>query len=129
MDGQKMTSKIKAFMRYGRERMCSLLFPQRCPVCDELLEPEEVKKGIHSVCESKLFPILGAVCMHCGRPIGDKNHGNQKNEYGETILIHMFIAVSNLVSLFTNIGIIIKNRVFRLVKYSAKRSLRDGRVI
>ena len=76
MAGRKMTSKIR-----GRELVGSLLFPARCPVCDEILEPEEVKKGIHFACESKLFPILGAVCMHCGRPIGDKNHKNQKNEY------------------------------------------------
>ena len=41
-------------------------------MCDELLEPEEIEKGIHSACESKLYPIYGAVCMHCGRPIGDK---------------------------------------------------------
>ena len=40
-------------------------------MCDEILEPEETEKGIHSVCESKLYPINGAVCMHCGRPIGD----------------------------------------------------------
>ena len=69
MAGQKMMSK--KILRIGRELLGSLLFPRRCPVCDEILEPEEIEKGIHSVCESKLYPIYGAVCMHCGRPIGD----------------------------------------------------------
>lgn len=70
MAGQKMTSK--KWLKIGRELLSSLLFPLRCPVCDDILGPEEIEKGIHSACESKLFPIYGAVCMHCGRPIGDK---------------------------------------------------------
>ncbi len=52
----------------GREAVAALLFPARCPVCDDILSPEENSIGIHSECESKLYPIYGAVCMHCGRP-------------------------------------------------------------
>lgn len=69
--GQKMMNKIKHYMEICRELFSSLLFPKRCPVCDEILEPEE--NGIHSICESKLYPIRGAVCMRCGRPIGNTN--------------------------------------------------------
>ena len=61
--------------------MVSLLFPPRCPVCDEILEPEETKKGIHLACENKLYPIFGAVCMHCGRPLVDSNPKKQETEY------------------------------------------------
>lgn len=50
--------------------MDALLFPPRCVVCDEILAPEEIKKGIHPACENKLYPVTGAVCMHCGRPLG-----------------------------------------------------------
>ena len=82
--GQKMTNKFKKYLDYGREHLCSLLFPRRCVVCDELLSPEEAKEGIHSTCESKLYPILGAVCMHCGRPIGDMNPRNEKSKYRST---------------------------------------------
>lgn len=71
--GQKMMTKIKKYLEICRELVSSLLFPGRCPVCDEILEPEELEKGIHSACESKLYPIQGAVCMHCGRPIGNRN--------------------------------------------------------
>ena len=71
--GQKMKTKIKRYLETGRERICSLLFPKRCPVCDGLLEPEEYEKGIHITCENKFYPIRGAVCMHCGRPIGSRN--------------------------------------------------------
>jgi len=67
--GQRM-KKIKKWFGIGREFLCSLLFPPRCPVCDEILSPEEAEKGIHLACESKLYPVTGAVCMHCGRPLG-----------------------------------------------------------
>ena len=49
-------------------------------MCDEILEPEEIEKGIHSACESRLYPIYGAVCMHCGRPIGDEISKNPEQK-------------------------------------------------
>lgn len=81
MAGQKMTNKIKKWFTIGRELLGSLLFPIRCPVCDEILEPEEIKNGIHPACESKLYPIYGAVCMHCGRPLGDNHPRKFKTTY------------------------------------------------
>lgn len=63
--------------------MCSLLFPIRCPICDEILEPEQIERGIHIECESKIFPVKGAVCMHCGRPIGQRNQHKKIIEYLE----------------------------------------------
>ena len=71
--GQKMMNKYTKYLGMCRELLSSLLFPVRCPVCDEILEPEENEKGIHSACENKLYPIQGSVCMHCGRPIGNIN--------------------------------------------------------
>lgn len=50
-------------------RLGPIFFPQRCPVCDDLLAPEEVKKGIHEVCKKKLHIVQGSTCMHCGRPL------------------------------------------------------------
>ena len=69
MAGRK-TKKIKKWLHIGREKMLSLLFPHRCLVCDEILTPEEIERGIHLICENKLYPVEGAVCMHCGRPLG-----------------------------------------------------------
>ena len=69
--GQKMMINIFKCLWKGRELVSSLLFPARCLVCDEILEPEEQENGIHSACINKLYPIQGAVCMHCGRPIGE----------------------------------------------------------
>ena len=72
MAGQKMMSNLisvwKRICIKGRECINSLLFPKRCVVCDKILEPEEATKGIHIYCERELYPIMGAVCMHCGRP-------------------------------------------------------------
>lgn len=69
------------------------MFPKRCPVCDEILEPEEVEKGIHFACERKLYPILGAVCMHCGRPFGDCNPKKRESEY-ESVKEYCYDCVS-----------------------------------
>jgi ComF family protein len=53
-------------------------------VCDEILSPEEIEKGIHPACENKLYPVIGAVCMHCGRPLG-----HEKSQKEETIPDYM----------------------------------------
>ena len=67
--GQRMRTKIKTTVKKSGDAIASLLFPTRCPVCDDILEPEEIEKGIHLFCESKIYPIQGAVCMHCGKPL------------------------------------------------------------
>ena len=82
--GRKMTSRFKKWFEGGRDILISLLFPPRCPVCDQILEPEQSEKGIHPACESKLYPITGAVCMHCGRPLGDTNPEHQAKLYEST---------------------------------------------
>lgn len=73
MAGQRMKTKFKKWFENSREFIVSLLFPPRCPICDEILTPEETEKGIHLACENKLYPVKGAVCMHCGRPLGQVN--------------------------------------------------------
>lgn len=87
-----MTNKIIVFLKrivdMGRQRLGFLLFPPRCPVCDGILEPEQFEKGIHSYCESKLFPICGAVCMHCGRPFPknlQKNPQKKDNYFDNSV--------------------------------------------
>ena len=81
MAGQKIMINFIKYIEIGRELLCSLLFPKRCLVCDEILEPEEVEKGIHTACENKLYPVIGAVCMHCGRPFGKEIQNYKQNEY------------------------------------------------
>ncbi len=70
MDGRRWTkSSGGEILPRILESICNGLFPRRCPVCDELLEPEEVSKRIHTACEAKLYPVMGTCCMHCGRPL------------------------------------------------------------
>ena len=98
LDGQRM--KIKKGFDCSREKILSLLFPPRCPICDEILTPEENEKGIHLACENKLYPVTGAVCMHCGRPLGQEIPKKQTSnihfpttyaERGKTLPEHMKI--------------------------------------
>ena len=116
--GRKMTNKFKIILRICREHFSSLFFPRRCLVCDEILEPEEQEYGIHSACKSKLHPIKGAVCMHCGRPFGDIN----PREFCYECVKKGYDKRSNIVqikSLFRYKGVI-KNAMYRF-KYSNKR--------
>lgn len=128
MAGQKMMTKIKKWLEIGRELICFLLFPARCPVCDDILEPEECKKGIHSACESKLYPIVGTVCMHCGRPIGKVNQKVEEEIYGSTreycydCVQKKYHKCSNIFqskALYVYKGVV-KNSMYRF-KYSNKR--------
>jgi ComF family protein len=53
------------------KRIADILFPPRCPVCDDLLETAELRRGekIHARCRKKLFPVEEPSCFHCGRPL------------------------------------------------------------
>ena len=108
-------TKIQKWFETGRELLGSLLFPSRCPICDEILEPEEIKKGIHLACESKLFPIYGAVCMHCGRPIQTQEFCYECMRQG----YHKKSNITQAKSLFIYKGLI-KQTMYRF-KYSNKR--------
>lgn len=44
-----------------------LLFPPRCPVCRDILVPEDGK--IHAACHKKLKYVQEPVCLLCGKPI------------------------------------------------------------
>ena len=122
MAGQKMTIDFSKYIKAGRELFSSLFFPLRCPVCDEILEPEETKKGIHSACESKLYLIRGAVCMHCGRPLGDSYPEDYVKEYCYDCLRKKYDKqsyVKQAKSLFVYKGAV-KQSMYRF-KYANKR--------
>ena len=50
-----------------RNAVYDLLFPPRCILCDDLMEQGQGQ--IHPNCRKKLYPVSGAVCLHCGRPV------------------------------------------------------------
>ena len=50
------------------EAVLALVYPPRCPVCDEIVAFEDRGK-VHPECRKKLFYITGAVCMKCGQPV------------------------------------------------------------
>ena len=62
-------SRKRSKRNYILEMLSVIFFPKRCPVCDEILESELVHRKIHPGCESRLYPVTGAVCMRCGRPL------------------------------------------------------------
>lgn len=53
--------------RQARNAVYDIVFPPRCILCDELMEQGQGQ--LHPACKSKLFPVSGAVCLHCGRPV------------------------------------------------------------
>lgn len=73
------------------EAVAELLYPPRCPLCDELLLPGSntrkrtvlsktlrqgelptLRKGICTLCERKLTRIAEPVCKKCGKPLSDE---------------------------------------------------------
>lgn len=52
------------------KKLLVLLYPQRCPFCDEVLGREEKKELCCSSCREKLPWVKGPVCMKCGKPVG-----------------------------------------------------------
>ncbi|WP_026496420.1 ComF family protein [Butyrivibrio sp. WCD3002] len=57
-------------MNKTADYVISLLYPRRCPVCDDVLRPGS--KLIHENCEKKIKPVGRITCMKCGKPIKDK---------------------------------------------------------
>ena len=67
MDGQKWM--INKAIEKVWDLLGPIFFPTRCPVCDEILSPEEIENRIHNICKKKLYFISGSACLHCGRPL------------------------------------------------------------
>ena len=49
------------------ENVLNLLYPRRCPICDEVLKYKECKNLIHEECKKKIKYIGSHVCMKCGK--------------------------------------------------------------
>lgn len=50
-----------------KDILLNMLFPPRCPVCDEIVGIGE--KYIHAGCASSLYEIGNDVCLRCGKPV------------------------------------------------------------
>ena len=53
-------------------RLLSLVYPRRCPVCDEIVGMEgSAVPLIHPECLSRLSPVGDVTCLKCGKPLSD----------------------------------------------------------
>ncbi len=52
------------------DQALSLLYPRRCPICDEIVTKKDGL--IHSECKRKIKPAGKVVCMKCGKPLSDQ---------------------------------------------------------
>lgn len=66
---EALGQSVKSVLKRLSGMITDALFPRRCPICDEILEPEQQAKKIHPECRRRLYPVEGAVCMRCGRPL------------------------------------------------------------
>lgn len=101
------------------EMICDGFYPRRCPVCDEILEPELAGQKIHSACAGKLHLVTGATCMQCGRPLE-----NETGEYCyDCLRLWQNAPIRQGKSLYLYQGPI-KETMYRF-KYSNKREYAD----
>ncbi len=63
----KLICKEKAYA--AGKFLLSVLYPDRCPLCDRLLMPGE---SICACCEKEVGRVRGAVCLKCGKPLSDE---------------------------------------------------------
>lgn len=49
-------------------QILGLLYPPRCPVCDQVIWP---KQRICHACRKKIHAVLEPACMKCGKPLSD----------------------------------------------------------
>ena len=54
-----------------KEGIISILYPRRCPVCDDIVG--RGKGLIHPECRRIIKPAGKDICMKCGKPLGDPN--------------------------------------------------------
>ena len=59
-----------------KEGVMSMIYPRRCPICDEIVEAVTYRKGqlrigslVHESCNQKVRYVKGATCMKCGKPL------------------------------------------------------------
>lgn len=74
-----LNNRIYEIIRIG----VGIIFPPRCPVCDQILDRAE--DYIHEKCVAALFPVEGRCCMHCGRMLSVSGEycpdcGRKKNQ-------------------------------------------------
>ena len=63
----KIKNRVGGFEK-AAEGILQVLFPLRCPVCDEIVTPPGEK--IHMGCLRKLKVITPSWCMRCGKKLG-----------------------------------------------------------
>lgn len=51
------------------QKVLQLLYPPRCPFCDEILDVSERELLCCSICSRKIPWVTGARCMKCGKPV------------------------------------------------------------
>ncbi len=59
---------VKKNADYYLELAINIIYPRRCPVCDDIATPFGNK--IHKECEGKIKNITGSTCYKCGKPLG-----------------------------------------------------------
>ena len=67
-----MSKNIYQMIKDTEDKIVSLIYPSRCPVCDKILNPEE--QDIHLSCRKKLYYISKSSCIRCGRPIENMSY-------------------------------------------------------
>ena len=70
--GDRMSKTIYQMIKDMEDRIFSLIYPKRCPICDKILNPEE--QEIHSSCKKNIYYVSNPSCMRCGRPVENASY-------------------------------------------------------
>lgn len=73
LDSKRIKIASEKWIEHARicgKKLLVLLYPQRCPFCDEVLGRKEKKELCCSACKGKIPWVKDPVCLKCGKPVG-----------------------------------------------------------
>lgn len=65
----QISNSNKRQMAKALDILTGLVYPRRCPVCDDIVTP--FGETIHKECKKKIQRVTGATCYKCGKPLNE----------------------------------------------------------
>ena len=79
-----MFQKVNNELWELKEGVLTVIYPRRCPICDDIVEAVAFKDGqirigslVHEGCRPKVRYVSGATCMKCGKPLSKADNDRE----------------------------------------------------
>ncbi len=100
--------KYIPYARAGWRKLLDLLYPPRCPVCDQIVKMGEGR--ICKSCKSRLQVLQEPLCRKCGKPLADETGEyctdclHHRHNFDEGIALYEYHTVRDAIYRFKYLG-------------------------